>query len=154
MAPDIRRHPATPRRSRPPARGTHGVTRPGAPRAGPRPRARRAAPGGSTSRRPAIRPRAGPGAIRWDRVGRAALLAVLGIVLLLYLSPLHRWILHSRTASSQRAEVRSLEREHARLAARVRELRRPDALGREARRLGMVKRGERPYVIQAPPAGP
>jgi len=86
--------------------------------------------------------------IRWDRVGRLALLGTLFVILLLYVSPARHWIAQSRTAGEQRAEVEGLKREHRRLERRVAELRRPQALEREARKLGMVRRGERAYVIE------
>ena len=89
--------------------------------------------------------------IRWDRVGRHALLGMLVVILMLYISPVKHWLEQSRTADEQRAELRQLERENARLEARARELRRPDALEREARKLGMVRQGERPFVIQNAP---
>jgi cell division protein FtsB len=71
--------------------------------------------------------------------------------MLLYVSPLTRWIAQSRTASEHRSELRALEAENSRLRARARQLQRPDALEREARKLGMVRRGERAYVIENPP---
>ena len=84
-------------------------------------------------------------------MGRFALLGVLVVILGLYISPVKHWFEQSRTADEQRAELRQLERENARLTARARELRRPDALEREARKLGMVKSGERSYVIEGLP---
>jgi cell division protein FtsB len=78
-----------------------------------------------------------------------ALLGLLAVVLLLYVAPLRNWLTQSSAADEQRQELRALEREHDELAARGRALRREASLEREARRLGMVKRGERPYVIQA-----
>lgn len=98
--------------------------------------------------RPAARPR---GRIRWDRLGRLALLAMLGVILLLYVSPTKHWIEQSGTRSAQKAELRDLSAENARLKKRVGALRDPDTLEREARRLGMIKRGERSYVIENPP---
>ena len=86
--------------------------------------------------------------IRWDRVGRYALLGVLGIILLLYVSPARRWIEQSGTAGHQQAELDDLQREHDELRARLRALQAPGALEREARRLGMVKVGERSFVIE------
>jgi cell division protein FtsB len=86
--------------------------------------------------------------IRWDRVGRYALLGVLGVILLLYVSPAKHWIEQSGTAGHQQAEIDELESEHARLQARLRALKAPGALEREARRLGMVKVGERSFVVQ------
>lgn len=81
-----------------------------------------------------------------------ALLAVLAVVMLLYISPVSHWITQSRTAAAQRQELRLLEQENTRLRARSRALRRPDALEREARRLGMVRTGERAYSIEDLPS--
>ena len=91
------------------------------------------------------------GRIRWDRVGRIALLALLAIVLALYAPPLEQWLAQSRAADEQRRTLHALERENDRLATRARELRQEPALEREARRYGMVRRGERAFVIQPPP---
>jgi cell division protein FtsB len=101
-------------------------------------------------RRPATARRGGvpPSRIRWDRVGRLALLLVLGVILLLYVSPATHWLEQRRTAAGQREELHSLEREHDRLARRLRELRHPDAIEREARQLGMVRSGERAFVVE------
>ena len=57
----------------------------------------------------------------------------------------------SRTAGEQTRELRSLTAENHALTKRVRALRDPGALEREARRLGMVRQGERPYVVQGLP---
>ena len=86
--------------------------------------------------------------IRWDRVGRVALLGMLVVILLLYVSPAKHWVEQSRTAGEHRGELSELTADNKRLRNRIRELRSPGALEREARRLGMVRRGERPYVIQ------
>jgi cell division protein FtsB len=88
------------------------------------------------------------GRIRWDRVARVALLALLAVVLALYVAPLRHWVSQSRAAAVQRAEVHQLERERDRLAARARDLERPETVEREARRLSMARRGERPYVVE------
>ena len=93
----------------------------------------------------------GRGPVRWDRVGRVALLAVLGIILALYISPAKHWIEQSRTGGAQREELARLKAEQDRLKSKVRDLRRPAALEREARKLGMVKDGERSYVIEGLP---
>ena len=134
-------HPGRPAPRPPgPGRPAGAAARPAAPRPAPRP------PAPTTA--PAVVLAARAGSIRWDRVGRAALLGVLGMILVLYASPLARWVAQSRTADEQRAELRRLEDEHGRLAQRAAELQRPGALEREARELGMVRRGERAYVIQ------
>jgi cell division protein FtsB len=89
--------------------------------------------------------------IRWDRLGRLALLGTLIVILLLYISPAKHWWEQSRTASSQREELEELGEENRKLKQRVRALRDPGALEREARRLGMVRQGERAYVIKGLP---
>jgi cell division protein FtsB len=86
--------------------------------------------------------------IRWDRVGRYALLATLVVILLLYVSPAKHWIEQSRTASAHKQELGELSEENRELKQRVRELRDPAALERAARKLGMVKQGERSFVIE------
>ena len=86
--------------------------------------------------------------IRWDRLGRVALLGTLVVILLLYVSPAKHWIEQSRTAGEHRGELGELTAQNKRLRTRIRALRSPGAVEREARRLGMVRRGERPYVIQ------
>ncbi len=95
----------------------------------------------------AARPRRSVG-IRWDRVGRIALGGTLVVILCLYVSPARHWLQQSRTAGEQTQELRSLAGENQALKKRVRALRDPGALEREARRLGMVRQGERPYVIE------
>lgn len=93
-------------------------------------------------------PRRRRSGIRWDRVGRFALLTTLVAILLLYISPAKHWIQQSRTASAQKDELRELTDENRELKRKVRALRDPGALEREERRLGMVRQGERAYVIE------
>jgi cell division protein FtsB len=110
----------------------------------------------SATSRAAIRPRPrvrfGEG-IRWDRLARFGLLAVLGIIVLLYISPIVHWIQQSGTAGHERAQVKSLQAEHDALLTRLHQLRRPGAVEQEARKLGMVAPGERPYVVEGIPGG-
>ena len=89
--------------------------------------------------------------IRWDRVGRVALLGTLIAILLLYISPARHWWQQSRTAGAQKQELRELAEENRSLKKRVHALSDPGALEREARRLGMVRQGERAYVIEGLP---
>jgi cell division protein FtsB len=100
------------------------------------------------ARRPPPRARRRAGGIRWDRLGRVALLGTLFVILLLYVSPATHWIQQSRTAGEQRQELRDLTSQHRSLERRVRTLGGPGALEREARKLGMVRQGERAYVIE------
>jgi cell division protein FtsB len=88
------------------------------------------------------------GRIRWDRLGRYALLTVLLAVLLAYISPVSHWLRQSETAKHEEAQLQALQEENASLKHRVEDLKRPLALEREARKLGMIKEGERAYVIE------
>jgi cell division protein FtsB len=86
--------------------------------------------------------------IRWDRLGRLALLGTLIVILLLYISPAKHWLQQSSTAGEQRRELDELTQENKQLKKRVHSLKDPGALEREARRMGMVRQGERAYVIE------
>jgi cell division protein FtsB len=102
-----------------------------------------AATGPRTRRRRA--PTRGP--IRWHRVGRLALLATLAAIVLLYIPPLVHWAQQHATASHAAGELRQLQREHQRLKSQLDALSTPAGIERAARRLGMVRQGERPYVV-------
>jgi cell division protein FtsB len=86
--------------------------------------------------------------IRWDRLGRWALIGVFALVLYLYIGPAVRWVSTYREAGRQRAAVAELRAENHHLRERKAELTAPGALETEARKLGMVKAGERAYIIQ------
>lgn len=88
------------------------------------------------------------GRIRWDRLGRVALLLVLVGVIALYVNPLRSYVSTWSEAKTRRAEVAELQRENTKLRARKSELQNQRALEREARRLGMVRPGERAYVVE------
>jgi cell division protein FtsB len=89
--------------------------------------------------------------VRWDRVGRVALLLLLGVVLLLYVNPAINWIKTLQASDTKRSEVQRLEKENAKLRARKAALREPATLEKEARALGMVRPGERAYVVRGLP---
>jgi cell division protein FtsB len=86
--------------------------------------------------------------IRWDRLGRWALIGVFALVLYLYVGPAISWVQTYREAGRQRADVAALRAENVRLRERRRVLQEPSALEREARRQGMVKAGERAYIVE------
>jgi cell division protein FtsB len=90
-------------------------------------------------------------AIRWDRVGRVALLMVLLGVVALYVGPSISFFSTYREAKARRGEVRSLQAENDRLRARKKALQNKRTLEREARRLGLVKPGERPFIVKGLP---
>ena len=77
-----------------------------------------------------------------------ALLTTLVVIVFSYLSPARQWIRQSGTAGHQEEELSDLRSEQRQLKQRLRALRDPGALEREARRLGMVRAGERSYVIE------
>lgn len=89
--------------------------------------------------------------VRWDRLGRVAMLCVLVALAYLYLSAGIHLLSTWREARSDSAKVTTMQREHRRLQDQH------DALGRlgtveaEARRLGMMKPGERPYILSGLP---
>jgi cell division protein FtsB len=115
------------------------------------------APRRGSAPRPRSRPRVLPGGargIRWDRVSRVALLVVLVGILGLYVGPARSYWSTVQEAKHRRAEVSHLKRENARLRAKRAALRSASSLEREARRLGMVRPGERAYVVKHLPKGP
>jgi len=86
--------------------------------------------------------------IRWDRVGRLAILVVFVVVALLYVGPLSSFWSARGEAAHRRAK------ENAALRIRRDALRNGGALEEEARRLGMIRPGERPFVVENLPKGP
>jgi cell division protein FtsB len=86
--------------------------------------------------------------IRWDRVGRWALIGVFVFVIYLYIGPARTWVSTHAEAKRKRADVARVKAEHERLLARKHELSEPGAVEREARKLGMVKAGEKLYVVE------
>jgi cell division protein FtsB len=102
----------------------------------------------------ARRPRTGrsPWArVRWDRVGRTGLLVVLAVVAGLYLQHAIEYFTTRSQASHQQANVQRLARSNAQLRAQQRALNDPATIKRDARVLGMVKAGERPYAVIGQP---
>jgi cell division protein FtsB len=99
--------------------------------------------------KPSLRPRvARRGArVRWDRVGRVGLLVVLVIVAGVYLQDALSYLHASSQAGKQAAIVKKLKAENAQLARQQKSLNDPTTIVRDARALGMVRQGERPYVI-------
>ena len=88
--------------------------------------------------------------IRWDRLGRWALIFVFAFVMYLYIGPAVKWVSTYKQAGEKRAEVQALRARNDTLKDRRHELRDKTALEQEARRLGMVKAGEKAYVVELP----
>jgi len=79
------------------------------------------------------------------------MLAVLAILLYLYLSAGMHMLSTWRQSRHDAAAVAALELEHHRLVDERESLSRPTTLEAEARRAGMMKRGEQPYLVTGLP---
>ena len=88
------------------------------------------------------------GRIRWDKVGRVALVLVLFAVLISYVSPLTNLFDTWRGAGAAEERLAELTAENERLQRRAEELQTPAAALREARLQGLVGPGEQAYVIE------
>jgi cell division protein FtsB len=88
---------------------------------------------------------------RVPRLGKAWILLVLVVVAFLYYRPLSTW--HSTRAELARrdADVQTLRAERARLERRLTNAQSTETLGREARRLGYVRPGERLFIVKGIP---
>ena len=84
------------------------------------------------------------------RLRPTRLLALGGLVLvgIFYWKPIHSY-LHTRDALNRRqGEVARLQQQQRQLQGRIATVGQGDALVREARRLGLVKPGERLYIVR------
>ena len=93
------------------------------------------------------RRRVGPSRVRWDRIGRIALVLVLFGVMVSYLNPVVNLFDAWRGSKAGEQQLVELKSENADLRRQVDQAGDPLTLEREARKLGMVKPGERAYVI-------
>jgi len=89
--------------------------------------------------------------VRWDRVGRTALLVVLLAVCGLYIQQGVALLSVRSQTHHQQAEVARLQGENAQLSAQEQALQNPASIQQDARALGMVRPGERPYVVTGLP---
>jgi cell division protein FtsB len=85
--------------------------------------------------------------VRWDRAGRVALLVVLTVVVGLYAQRTMAYFSTSAQSSQQQAIVDRLQRDNAQLVREQQSLSQPATIVRDARAVGMVRPGERPFVI-------
>jgi cell division protein FtsB len=86
--------------------------------------------------------------IRWNRVGRWALICVFAFVIYLYVGPARTWVTTYAEAKRKRKDVVHLREQNDRLRERKQTLKRAGAVELEARKLGMVKAGEKLYVVE------
>jgi cell division protein FtsB len=85
--------------------------------------------------------------VRWERVGRFALLFMLAVVVGLYVEHTLSYFSTRAQADQQRAIVDRLAHQNAILARQQESLNDPITIVRDARALGMVRPNEQPYVI-------
>ncbi len=83
--------------------------------------------------------------VRWLAVGGLAVMAFL------YYRPLHSYFSTRAALAQQSAEVRTLVTEHSTLVRRLARSTSAETLEREARRLGLVKPGERLFIVKGIP---
>ncbi len=89
--------------------------------------------------------------VRWDRLGRVAMLFVLAALVYLYVSAGVHMLATWHQARRASAVVTAMEREHRTLVHQRAALMAPGTLETEARQLGMMKAGEQPYVVSGLP---
>jgi cell division protein FtsB len=89
--------------------------------------------------------------VRWDRVGRVGLLAILCVVAGLYVQQGLAYLSVRAQASHQQAIVEQLKHSNASLRSQQRSLNNPATILRDARALGMVRVGEHPYEVTGLP---
>jgi cell division protein FtsB len=94
-----------------------------------------------------VRKKAAPSRVRWDKLGRIALVLVLFLVLASYLNPLVNLLQAWQGSKSSDAQLAQLKQQRVELIHQLREASSPATLEREARRLGMVKPGEHAYIV-------
>jgi cell division protein FtsB len=94
-----------------------------------------------------VQRRVGPSRIRWDRVGRIALVLVLFGVMVSYLNPLVGLLQAWQGSKASDQELAALKRQKTELTVQLHEVSSPAMLEREARKLGMVRPGEHAYVV-------
>jgi cell division protein FtsB len=90
--------------------------------------------------------------VRWDRIGRVGLLVVLAVVAVLYVNQGISLLSTHSQAQRQQEIVHKLVNANAALRGEQRSLNDAATIERDARALGMVRPGERPYVITGLPS--
>jgi cell division protein FtsB len=89
--------------------------------------------------------------VRWDRLGRLALLCVLVGLVYLYASAGLQLLSTMHQSHRDKAAVASMEVEHLNLTHQHEALSGQAALEAQARQLGMMRKGEQPYVVSGLP---
>jgi cell division protein FtsB len=97
---------------------------------------------------PARRSTRNPSRIRWDKLGRVALVLVLLAILASYVNPIVDFFDAWSDSRAERQQLSQLQEQNRELRARAAALAGPNAAELEARRQGMAAAGELPYVIK------
>jgi cell division protein FtsB len=87
------------------------------------------------------------GRVRWDRLGRVGLLVMLVAVVGLYIEHTLSYFSTRSKTDQQLAIVQRLSADNRALERQRKLLNDPATIMQDARALGMVRAGERPYVI-------
>ncbi len=89
--------------------------------------------------------------VRWDRLARIAMLGVLIALVYLYASAGVHMLSTWNQSRHDKAAVAAMEREHRRLVGQHEALSGQAALEVQARKLGMMRPGEQPYIVSGLP---
>jgi hypothetical protein len=92
-----------------------------------------------------------PPKVRWDRLGRLAMLCVLAALVYLYLSAGATLLSTWRESKRADAQVVSLQRAHRQLEAQHAMLKSPGTVEAEARQLGMMFPNEHTFIVRGLP---
>jgi cell division protein FtsB len=89
--------------------------------------------------------------VRWDRLGRLAMLLVLFVLVYLYVSPVRSLFSTIHQSTAERAALAGLERTNKQLLAERAALGSPSTIELDARKQGMVEPGEKEFVVSGLP---
>src|SRR4051812_11957215 len=103
----------------------------------------------ASRRRPAARrrrpgARSGASRIKWDRIGRIALVVVLAAVMYSYLNPAIDFVKTYTATTAAKAKLHELQHQNTKLHEQVKSADDPIVIDRKARGQGMVSGGETP----------
>jgi cell division protein FtsB len=90
--------------------------------------------------------------VRWDRLGRLAMLGVMAAIVYLYMSAGIRLFSAWGESKHDSVQVRALERQNKSLQHQHELLASPGTVQVQARRLGMIHSGEQAYSVSGLPA--
>ena len=86
--------------------------------------------------------------VNWQRLGRVALVVAIGAVLVSYIQPLSTYWTQRNASQRATAALNDLKQQNRDLKRRVMQLNDPRTFETQARRMGMVRPGERLFIIE------